>query len=70
MCVIGIMPRKKFIAACCETKAKPATPATPKAAPACKRKQWIEEIITTALNEFRKGLYPIIKIAVLYVVRS
>ena len=63
ICVIGIMPRKKFRTARRQAKAKPAPP---KAAPICKRKQWSEESMTAALNEFKKGIYPINKIAVLY----
>ena len=66
MCVIGIMPRKKFRTARRKAKAKPAAAAAPKAAPTCKRKQWSEESMTAALNEFRKGIHPINKIAVLY----
>ena len=66
MCVIGIMPRKKFRTARCKAKAKPAAAAAPKVAPTCKRKQWSEESMTVALNEFRKGIHPINKIAVLY----
>ena len=66
MYVVGIMPRKKFRTACRKPKAIPATPAAPKAAPTCKRKQWSEESMTAALNEFRKGIHSINKIAVLY----
>ena len=66
MCVIGIMPRKKFRTAHHKSKAIPATRATPKAAPTCKRKQWNEESMTAALNEFKKGIHSINRIAVLY----
>ena len=58
------MPRKKFRTARCKTKAKLVVPAAPKAALTCKRKQWSEESMTAALNEFRNGLYPINKTAV------
>ena len=60
------MPRKKFRTACRKPKAIPATLAAPKAVPTCKRKQWNEESMTAALNEFQKGIHSINKIAVLY----
>ena len=55
--------QKKFRTAHCQAKAKPAAP---KAAPTCKGKQWSKESMITALNEFKKGIYPINKIAMLY----
>ena len=64
--MIGKMPRKKFKTALRKPKAISATPAAPKAAPTCKRKQWNEVSMTAALNEFRKGIHSINKIAVLY----
>ena len=57
------MPRKKFKTTRHLAKAKPAAP---KAAPTCKRKQWSGESVTAVLSEFKKGIYPINKIAVLY----
>ena len=60
------MPRKKLKTGGRKAKAKPASMAAPKAAPSCKRKQWSEESMTTALVEARKGVHAINKIAVMY----
>ena len=64
--MIGTMPRKKFRTARRKAKVQPAVPAAPKPVPTCKRKQWSEESMTATLNEFRKGIHPINKIAVFY----
>jgi len=59
------MPRKKFRTARRKAKAKPTAPAAPKDTQT-KRKQWSEESMTAALDEFKKGKHSINKIAVLY----
>ena len=53
MYMIGITPKKnselhivRQSQICC--------PATPKAAPTCKRKQWSEETVTGAVNKLKK----------------